>query len=672
MRKLGFALAFGLLLSGGLGLGPGRVEAAVGNDKVVIVVGAVQGTTSLYKSYGDDAAATFAKYTSNVVKIYSPNATWANVQAAAKGAKVFVYLGHGSGYPNPYVGYLQPNGDNGMGLNYSSGTQANSDSYTQYYGENYMAQLGLAPNAVVILWHLCYASGNSEPGDGKPTLATAQTRVDGYASGFLRGNARAVIAEGVGEIDPYITAIFTAHQAIDAVWRTAPNFHNNVTAWDSSRNSGFASAIDPDLSHPQPDGDPYYRSLVVAPGLTTDQVGVAGPISAPTPASTYHALTPARILDTRRGIGLAGAFQARVARTFTVTGQGGVPAGATAVTGNLTVTGQTSRGYLYVGPVAMNIPTSSSLNFPVGDDRANGVTVALGTDGTLSITYVASALGDYTAHVVFDVSGYFTADDKGATYHALTPSRLLDTRRALGLDGAFVNRVARTFQVSGRGGVPAGATAITGNLTVTGQGYGGYLYMGPAAMNIPTSSTLNFPVGDDRANGVTVALGAGGTLSVTYISSALGSYSANVIFDVSGYFTSDMTGAAFHALTPARILDTRHGVGLAESFVSRTARTFAVAGQGGVPAGAVAVTGNLTVTAHACRGYLFAGPVPMDIPTSSTLNFPLGDDRANGVTVALGDGGMMSVTYVASALGGYGASVIFDVGGYYAAVEPAS
>ena len=70
-----------------------------------------------------------------------------------------------------------------------------------------------------------------------------------------------------------------------------------------------------------------------------------------------------------------------------------MPAGATAVTGNLTVTGQTSGGFLFIGPVATNNPTSSTLNFPLGDDRANAVTVALGPDGTLSITYAAPSLG---------------------------------------------------------------------------------------------------------------------------------------------------------------------------------------------------------------------------------------------------------------------------------------
>jgi hypothetical protein len=89
-----------------------------------------------------------------------------------------------------------------------------------------------------------------------------------------------------------------------------------------------------------------------------------------------------------------------------VTGRGGVPASATAVTGNLTVTSQTSSGYLYVGPVAIDDPTSSTLNFPLGDDRANGVTVALGPTGTLSITYVAPSAGPI-AHVIFHVIGYF-------------------------------------------------------------------------------------------------------------------------------------------------------------------------------------------------------------------------------------------------------------------------
>ena len=291
--------------------------------------------------------------------------------------------------------------------------------------------------------------------------------------------------------------------------------------------------------------DVEWHTCPVGSYLCNGLVGYDGPTGLGTPngiaafksvgaGATYVPLNPARILDTRSGNGLSGPFTNHAARTFGVSGRGGVPSNAIAVTGNLTVTGQTSSGYLFIGPNATDNPTSSTLNFPVGDDRANGVTVALGAGGTLSVTFVAPAPGPI-AHVIFDVTGYFTPDASGATYHPLNPARILDTRSGNGLSGPFTNHAARTFGVSGRGGVPSNAIAVTGNLTVTGQTSSGYLFIGPNATDNPTSSTLNFPVGDDRANGVTVALGAGGTLSVTFVAPAPGPI-AHVIFDVTGYF----------------------------------------------------------------------------------------------------------------------------------------
>jgi hypothetical protein len=283
------------------------------------------------------------------------------------------------------------------------------------------------------------------------------------------------------------------------------------------------------------------RGSVVVIGLVALLGGVvggaAGVSTSPQVASSgsiFVGIAPTRILDTRSGIGLSGPFTNHVSRTFAVTGTAGIPAEATAVTGNLTVTGQTSSGYLFLGPVATNDPTSSTLNFPDGDDRANAATVALGSGGTLGVTFVAPNPGP-TAHVIFDVTGYFTFNTSGSTYFPLNPSRILDTRNGTGLAGPSGSHAARTFNVSGQGGVPAGATAVTGNLTVTGQTSGGFLFLGPESTNDPTSSTLNFPVSDDRANGVTVALGTGGKLSVTFVAPAPGP-TAHVIFDVTGYF----------------------------------------------------------------------------------------------------------------------------------------
>ncbi len=138
-------------------------------------------------------------------------------------------------------------------------------------------------------------------------------------------------------------------------------------------------------------------------------------------------------------------------------------------------------------------------------------------------------------------SPQFTVAPAPNSYVPVTPFRILDTRNGTGLSGTFSNHVARTLQVTGvvvgGGAVPSNATAITGNLTVTAQTSGGYLYAGPVAMNNPTSSTLNFPVGDDRANAVIVGLGAGGTIAITYVGSAAVS-STHVILDVTGYFVT--------------------------------------------------------------------------------------------------------------------------------------
>ena len=60
----------------------------------------------------------------------------------------------------------------------------------------YRALRYLAPNAIILLNHLCYASGNSEPGHAAPTMSVAKQRVDNYAAGFLRSPARAVLADG--------------------------------------------------------------------------------------------------------------------------------------------------------------------------------------------------------------------------------------------------------------------------------------------------------------------------------------------------------------------------------------------------------------------------------------------------------------------------------------------
>jgi flagellar hook assembly protein FlgD len=239
-------------------------SAAPAGPKVVIIVGPTHGATSSYRSDANSAYAEAIKYTSNVVKVYSPNATWSKVKAAVKGASIVLYLGHGNGWPSPYTYDPKYTTKDGFGLNATAG---NGDSNTKYYGEPYVSTLDLAPNAVILLNHLCYASGNSEPGDKAPSQTTARKRVSNFAAGFLKAGAQAVIAEGHGGVEPYIRALFTTHATIEEAWQSAPDFNDHVKSFPSTRTPGATAYTDTDGAT-----SGYYRSLVARPGLTTDDV----------------------------------------------------------------------------------------------------------------------------------------------------------------------------------------------------------------------------------------------------------------------------------------------------------------------------------------------------------------------------------------------------------------
>ena len=266
MRNLVVSLAIALLAA--LGVAAPAAAVQTSTAKVVIVVGATHGTTPTYRTYADAAYAEAIKYTSHVTKVYSPNATWTKVKAAAKGANILIYFGHGNGWPSPYTYDPNYTTKDGMGLNADlNGDGKLSDYENKYYGEPYMAQLALAPNAIVMLHNLCYASGNSEPGGAAPSVSVAHQRIDNYGAGFLKGGARAVLADGHMEPPWYLNRLFTTGQSIVDMWRAAPNYHNHEASFASTRSPGYVDYSDPDNATSS-----FYRSLVVKPGMTTTAV----------------------------------------------------------------------------------------------------------------------------------------------------------------------------------------------------------------------------------------------------------------------------------------------------------------------------------------------------------------------------------------------------------------
>jgi hypothetical protein len=243
-------------------------ETRAASVKVVVVVGPAGSSTPKYRDNARSYAKLARSYGASVTEIYSPYATWTRVKRAAQGANLLIYLGHGNGYPSPY-GAFQRYTKDGMGLNATSG---NGNYNVKYWGEYYVDRdIQMARNAVVILNHLCYASGNSEWGSSNPTKSTAIRRVDNYGAGFLRTGARAVFAEATSSIAPHIRSLFTTNRTMDSILMS----HSSASGardfrFSSSRTYWAKAHMDP------PQAGKYWRSVIGALGLSASQWRAGG------------------------------------------------------------------------------------------------------------------------------------------------------------------------------------------------------------------------------------------------------------------------------------------------------------------------------------------------------------------------------------------------------------
>ena len=294
-RAAPFIVAIAIAAGGSVSLGPGTTVAAAptaGAPKVVIVVGPSGGSTTRYLRRARSYAAQARSFGARVTEVYTPNATWTRVVAAAQGANVLIYLGHGNGWPSPYAPF-QGRTKDGLGLNM---TPRSGNTKPTYYGEDQLATtLQLAPGAAVLLGHLCYASGNGEPGSPQPSWSTARERVDNYAAGFLRAGASAVIADGHGGLTEELAYLFGPAKPLLAAWRSDPGGNDNVRRFDSLRTPGAVAYLDPNSAK-----SGFYRSLVTAsPSLSTASI-FGTPLLANTstavivrsrPGTTGHAIT---------------------------------------------------------------------------------------------------------------------------------------------------------------------------------------------------------------------------------------------------------------------------------------------------------------------------------------------------------------------------------------------
>ncbi len=207
-RALSLVLAF--IGATFITVAPLASPARAAGPKVAIIVGPVNTLTSQYRTWADEVASVASAAGATVVKVYSPNATWANVKAAVNGANVIVYFGHGSGSPNPYSGWNElTDRANGWGLNTAT-TNGDADSWSAgtlvYCGEKaLLGTLGSGDGAAQRTYcsggpitpapgfTMVYAQAHYAPGFGEryvqttpvTTLAEAQARVRNYSYPIL-------------------------------------------------------------------------------------------------------------------------------------------------------------------------------------------------------------------------------------------------------------------------------------------------------------------------------------------------------------------------------------------------------------------------------------------------------------------------------------------------------
>ena len=408
-------------------------------------------------------------------------------------------------------------------------------------------------------------------------------------------------------------------------------------------------APEPTVSWPAPDLDvPTHGS-----SSSTDRSAPAAEVE----YGEYHAVEPARILDTRTGVNTPiRPLRGGQTLPILIDGEGGVPAGMpSAVVLNVTVTDPTAPAFLAVFPDdGTGVPLVSNLNFSPGQTVANLVTVPVADNG-----YVRAFLNAGSADVVVDVFGWYDIDGTGARFNPVRPGRVLDTRTGIGGPQApFGTGTVRRVQVGGLHGVPSsGVSAVALNLTVDGASVPSYLTAWANGTHQPYASNINFVGGDVRANLAVVPVDAQGRIQLyNYVGSV------SVIADVVGWYDASGTeGGMLLPVTPTRIIDTREipGGRLGPNTIGE------IDFSGFLPDEVLGFVLNVTGVQASQRTFVTVYPGPGSPPNASNLNPAAGDIVPNQVMVPLGPNDTVDVYNAFGSI-----DILVDVFGFFVTSFP--
>jgi hypothetical protein len=357
-------------------------------------------------------------------------------------------------------------------------------------------------------------------------ILDSRSSTGGWNAPLTAGTPRALVVAGPATgIPTHVDAVVLNVTVTDATDNSFITVHPAGSPTPVASNLNFAAGETTANAVTVKVGTDDQIMFANAVGSAHVVVDVVGSYSA-ADGDRFTAVTPTRLLDSRTGTGFAGPVVAGAPRSLQVAAASGpVPASASAVVLNVTVTEGTANSFLTVHPGGGPAPNASTLNFGPGQTKANVATVALSPAGTITFANEAGAVA-----VVADVVGYFDPT-QGDVFHAVDPVRLLDSRGPVGgWGGPLVAGTSRQLPMTSP--VAPAATAVVGNVTVTGSTAASYLTVEPAGVAPTDTSTLNFATGQTIPNVAVTKVGAGSALTFRTRTG-----STHVVYDVVGYYT---------------------------------------------------------------------------------------------------------------------------------------
>lgn len=391
--------------------------------------------------------------------------------------------------------------------------------------------------------------------------------------------------------------------------------------------------------------------------FTVDPAAATGVMPVPTVspssgASAFTAITPFRFADSRSNLRIT-KLLANVPKRIQVSGQGGIPADATALSANFTATDEAGVGYLTVYNCTAAPPTAATLNYYPMEPVGNAGVFPLGSAGELCL------VSPKDINVVIDVNGFFRPSSV-LKYEGLVAVPLVDTTTRLNVAGRTSASQTLTIDVPNAGiGVPTGASAVAVNITGIWPTANGYVTAYPCGVTRPVVASVNPTVGTTKQNFAIVPLSAAGELCLFTLQAT------DLKVDVLGYFMPNSPHTMIPT-TPTRVTDTREtirplmnlGMG-GTALPANTTKTLALAGQRGIPASATVVSVNVAAVAPGATGSVTLWGCGTQ-PLIQSVNFSGGRTVATGIQVQLSDTGTMCIRSTAST------HLVIDVTGWWA------